>query len=67
MTVSTYQCTEITCEGTITYDTEANTQHTFYARGKGPVAAGYKPHDCPIRRGIWPPDIEEHPLAKRIS
>ncbi len=67
MTVSTYKCTEGTCGGSIRFDTELKTQHTVYEQGKGPITAAYRVHDCPVRLGIWPPDIDAHPLAEKVS
>jgi hypothetical protein len=71
MTVSAYRCVAAHCGGSITFDTEGPdgrpTQHTVYERGKGPITAAYKVHDCPVRLGIWPPDIDAHPLAEKVS
>ena len=67
MTISTYECIEGSCGGSITFDTEANTQHSVYEQGKGPITNEYKLHDCPVRLGIWPPDIDDHPLAKKVA
>ena len=69
--VSTYRCLFGPCRGEITYDTEGPdgrpTQHTVYPQGKGPLSPEFAVHDCPIRQGIWPPDIDSHPLAEKVS
>lgn len=71
MTVSTYKCTEGTCGGSITFDTEGPdgrpTQHSVYEQGKGPITSAYRLHDCPVRLGIWPPEIDDHPLAQKVA
>lgn len=81
MTVSKYQCTEETCLGTITLNDEGRkevmvarqttlsggTMDIVYPRDHGPLKEGFKPHNCPVAQGLWPPEIDEHPLAKKLQ
>jgi hypothetical protein len=61
-----YACAEPTCGAQVTLDGEKRTQLVAYPRGKGPLSEGYRPHHCPVAQGLWPPEIDLHPLAKRV-
>ncbi len=69
--VSKYRCLHGTCGGEITYDTEGPagrpTQHSVYPQGNGPLSPEVADLVCPIRQGIWPPDIDSHPLAEKVA
>ena len=72
MAVVTYRCTDGSCGGTITLDPTGGPsgrpkQDTLYKQGFGPLTSEYRQHDCPVRMGLWPPEIDEHPLAVRVS
>ena len=62
-----YACTEPGCRAQLTWDDAKRTQHVVYPRGSGPLAPGYRPHDCPVRKGLVPPEIDAHPLAKKVA
>ncbi len=64
-----YVCTATGCGAQIALDDEKRTQHTVYPRGRGPLSASYRPHDCPVRGTLWPPEatIDLHPLARKLG
>ena len=41
--------------------------HSKYPADTGPYGDRLVPHDCPIRRGLLPPQIENSPNARRKS
>lgn len=62
-----YTCTSTGCGGSVDLDDEALTQDIVYEKGKGPITEAYRAHDCPIANGLFPPDIDEHPNAKKVA
>lgn len=81
MTISKYKCTETTCRGTITLNDEGRreisvgrqtglsggTMEVIYPKNFGPAKEGFVAHNCPVARGLWPPEIDEHPLAQKLQ
>jgi hypothetical protein len=64
--ISTYRCTAGGCGGRLTLDSERRTQQASYPRDQGPLSDQYRPHDCPVARGLWPPEIDRHPNARKV-
>ena len=62
-----YECQGPGCRARIELTNQPKTQNVLYPTDYGPLAPAYKTHDCPAKRGLWPPEIDEHPLAKKIS
>ena len=62
-----YACAEPSCGAQVTLDDRKKTQQVAYPRGKGPASEKYQPHDCPVAMGLWPPEIDKHPLARKVS
>lgn len=48
-------------------DDKANAYHAVYPKDKGPLSEKFQAHDCPVARGLWPPAIDKHPLARKVS
>ena len=61
-----YVCTGPGCGAEVTLDDRRKTQQVAYPRGKGPMSEGYRPHDCPVARGLWPSEIDKHPLSRTV-
>lgn len=64
----TYECTAGFCGGRITWSDVNGRPHqrTVYPRDKGPLSPAYQVHDCPVARGLRPPEIDRHPNARRV-
>ena len=62
-----YVCTEPSCGAQVTLDDRKKTQRVAYPRDRGPLSEHYRPHDCPVARGLWPPEIDKHPLARKVG
>ena len=64
-----YVCTEASCRCEATFDEEARPRRVdyFYPRDRGPLSENYRQHDCPMLKGLWPPAIDHHPLARKVG
>jgi hypothetical protein len=62
-----YLCTHASCGARAVLDDAKKTQQVSYPKGKGPASGKLQRHDCPVARGLWPPEIDQHPLARRVS
>ena len=65
--IHTYRCTGPGCGAEVVLDDEQRTLHVVYPRGMGPLSEEYRRHDCPIAKGLWPPEIDAHPLATKVD
>ena len=66
MSEENWQCT--ICKATVRVDAEALTFHALYPVDSGPYAALQpRPHSCPVRLGLFPEKLEEHPNAIKVS
>ncbi len=62
-----YLCAHSSCGAKVTLDDEKKTQQVVYPKGKGPMSGKLQRHDCPVARGLWPPEIDKHPLARKVG
>ncbi len=62
-----YLCAHPSCGARATLDDQKKTQQVIYPKGEGPMSGKFQRHDCPVARGLWPPEIDEHPLARKVG
>lgn len=66
MSEETWKCK--VCLATARMDAEAKTFHAFYPAETGPLSGrAQPPHSCPVRLGLFPDKLEEHPNATKVK
>lgn len=65
MSEETWKC--VVCQATAKVDAEAKTFHAFYPADTGPLSGrGQVAHSCPVKLGLFPAHMEEHPNATKV-
>ena len=67
MTIFKYECLNEQCGAQLTWDDAKRTQDVVYPQGKGPMERSFRQHDCPVAKGLVPPEIDRHPGAKKLA
>ena len=67
MSEETWECNLCHATARIDVDATPKTYHSKYPADTGPYSDRPMPHDCPIKKGLLPEQLETAPNAKRVA
>ncbi len=67
MSEQKWACTVCKATARVDVDVQPITYHTYYPADTGPMPGRRMPHSCPVKLGLLPDKLEEHPNARKVS